>query len=110
MDSEMIQRAAAWGMTPKALAKLLECGKDEDPNKAQADPDNHHLKFDNGKIYLRVRIASQRFEQRLPDDLKKARAVRDKKLAELGFNHQLFIRNRDAYNARRKKTITPSGL
>jgi hypothetical protein len=101
MDDSLESRAKAWGMTPKALANLLECGKGA--KGCTTDPDNHHLRFEGDKIFLRVRINRNHIEERLPNDLIKAREARDKRLVELGFNHQLFIRNRDAYNARRKK-------
>ena len=100
MDDSLESRARAWAMTPDALSKLLECGKGA---KGCDDPDNHHLRFEGNKIFLRVRISRNHIEERLPNDLIKAREARDKRLVQLGFNHQLFIRNRDAYNARRKK-------
>lgn len=101
MYDSLESRAAAWGMTPQALAKLLECGKGS--KGCTTDPDNHHLRFEGDKIFLRVRINRQHIEERLPNDLTQAREARDKRLVELNFNHQLFIRNRDAYNAKRKK-------
>lgn len=101
MDDSLESRAKAWGMTPQALANLLACGKGA--KGCTTDPDNHHLRFEGDKIFLRVRISRNHIEERLPNDLIKAREARDKRLVQLGFNHQLFIRNRDAYNARRKK-------
>jgi hypothetical protein len=98
---EIEQRAKAWGMTPKALAKLLECGKGA--KGLAVDPDNHHLRFEADKIFLRVRIANRHIEERLPSDLAKAREARDKRLKQLGFNHQLFIRNQQAYHAKKNR-------
>lgn len=100
-DQELQQRAAAWAMTPKALAKLLECGRGA--KGCTDDPDNHHLRFEGEKIFLRVRINRKHIEEKLPSDLAKAREARDKRLHQLGFNHQLFTRNREAYNARKNK-------
>jgi hypothetical protein len=99
---EITQRAAAWGMTPQALAKLLECGKGQ--RVTASDPDNHHLRFEgDGKIFMRVTIGGRRYDRKLPSGLAKAREARDKLLKQLGFNHQLFIRNREAYNARKNR-------
>ena len=99
-DQELEQRAAAWGMSAKALAHLLKCGKG---SLAYSDePENHHLRFEAHKIFLRVRINHKHIEEPLPPDLAQAREARDKRLKALGFNHHLFFKNRDAYNARRK--------
>ncbi len=100
-DQELKQRAAAWGMSAKALARLLECGKGA--KGCTDDPDNHHLRFEGDKVFLRVRINRKHIEERLPSDLAKAREARDKRLKQLGFNHQLFIRNQQAYNARKNR-------
>jgi hypothetical protein len=102
-DQELQQRAAAWGMTPQALANLLKCGKGGKYSLSPSDPDNHHLRFEADKIFLRVRINRQRIEERLSSDIILARQERDKRLAALGFNHQLFIRNQEAYNARKNR-------
>jgi hypothetical protein len=101
MDDSLEQRAKAWGMTPQALAKLLDCGKGA--KGCTNDPDNHHLRFEGDKIFLRVRINRQHIEERLPNDLALAREARDKRLHQLGFNHQLFTRNREAYAKRKSQ-------
>jgi len=100
-DQELQQRAAAWGMTPQALAKLLACGKGA--KGLAVDPDNHHLRFEADKVFLRVRIGRKHIEERLPSDLAKAREARDKRLMQLGFNHQLFMRNQQAYHAKKNR-------
>jgi hypothetical protein len=101
MSEELSSRAAAWGMSAKALAYLLECGRGA--KGCTDDPDNHHLRFEGKKIFLRVRIKKKHIEEKLPSDLAKAREARDNRLIQLGFNHQLFNRNREAYNARKNK-------
>jgi hypothetical protein len=52
---------------------------------------------------MRVTIGGRRYDRKLPSGLAKAREARDKLLKQLGFNHQLFIRNREAYNARKNR-------
>lgn len=101
MDNELAQRAVAWGMSAEALAYLLECGRGA--KGCTNDPANHHLRFEGKKIFLRVRINRKHIEEKLPSNLAKAREARDKRLLKLGFNHQLFTKNRDAYNARKNK-------
>lgn len=101
-DAELKANAIAWGMTTEALAKLLECGRGR-LEGLDTDPDNHHLRFDGKKIYMRVRINRQNIEEKLSSDLAKARLQRDKRLRELGFNLTLFFRNQSAYNARKSK-------
>lgn len=100
-EDDLNARAAAWGMSPLALANLLKCGKGA--KGIHIDPENHHLRFEGEKIFLRVRIKCQSIEERLPSDLAKAREARDKRLLELGFNYTLFIRNQSAYNASKRK-------
>lgn len=100
-DDELVAKALAWGMTPKALSKLMQC--DKGAKGSNIDTENHHLRFEAAKIFMRVRINAKNIEERLSNDIAKAREERDKRLLELGFNITLFNRNQAAYNARKQK-------